>query len=184
MDKTRRTSFALKKCEMNHICENVQQDAVFEKAFTSCASALKMHETKKSYEELYKCLLCEKSFANLFSLKTHKLYHNGMKPHKCSFCEKSFTTFSFLKLHQRIHTGNKPYRCSFCKRAFQTSTQQSMHEMIHTGNHHHICVSNTSWKIKEKGVTWQVRHQPAQDQEVKDPRIHYLNTNKTDSPPP
>ncbi|XP_044030447.1 zinc finger protein 235-like isoform X2 [Siniperca chuatsi] len=71
---------------------------------------------KKKSTGPFKCLSCDKSFAQKCLMDRHHLTHS--KPHLCSECGKRFAGPQGLIAHSRRHTGEKLYKCSDCGTGF------------------------------------------------------------------
>ncbi|CAG2161427.1 unnamed protein product [Oppiella nova] len=76
------------------------------------------------------CLLCNKSFANVYRLQRHMLSHDEsqvLRKFKCPECFKAFKFKHHLKEHIRIHSGEKPFACPNCAKRFSHSGSYSSH---------------------------------------------------------
>jgi len=75
----------------------------------------------------WKCDVCDREFAEKYTLKRHLRIHTKEKPWKCSFCPKAFNQSCSLTAHIRIHTGERPFQCPFCEKRFRQSTHRRQH---------------------------------------------------------
>uniref|UniRef100_A0A3Q3IYK2 C2H2-type domain-containing protein n=1 Tax=Monopterus albus TaxID=43700 RepID=A0A3Q3IYK2_MONAL len=63
----------------------------------------------------YQCGICQKTFKQQSSLKTHQLTHSGVR-FRCPLCSKSFSRALELTYHVDTHSDAQPYFCSICKK--------------------------------------------------------------------
>ncbi|XP_072294019.1 uncharacterized protein [Eucyclogobius newberryi] len=92
---------------------------------------LKSHKRTHKDGKHYFCSVCGKKYTHFFSLIEHNRTHTGQRPFCCPICGKSFAKKHHLKEHIRTHTGEKPYRCSVCGEAFTRSSSLKMHKEKH-----------------------------------------------------
>lgn len=64
-------------------------------------------------EKPYICEFCNKGFASIGFLKTHRIIHATEKQckHICKVRTKGFNQIRTLERHMSTHTGEKPYMC-------------------------------------------------------------------------
>jgi len=88
--------------------------------------SLKKHEKSVHDVKQYPCEVCGKQFHKHHLLKTHMLEHSGdLTPHKCSQCEMCFQSPSHLKRHQRNH---RSFECRKCEISFEHHADLAQHQ--------------------------------------------------------
>ncbi|XP_058443361.1 zinc finger protein 239-like [Malaya genurostris] len=135
-------------------------------------SAWKRHQFRHTGQQPYKCVRCEKSFADEYCLKLHIRTHSGEQLFRCEFCNKGYSVKSllirhrrshtaerpfkceiygesfadqhYLGIHTKVHTGDQKYKCEICGKGYSSNSKILAHMMSHTGEHPHISVVETS----------------------------------------
>jgi len=95
----------------------------------------------------HRCDLCEKSYTQASSLKTHRLLHTDKKPWSC-WCGKSYAEKSTLATHQNVKHNNSGQRfpCSICGKEFGTNGNRKNHEKGVHGKAHQCNQCNEAFK--------------------------------------
>ena len=98
------------------------------------------------YEQLFFCIMCNKTFKKKSLISKHLRKHIGSRPFSCSVCKKSFTLKTHLTQHEQIHSGSQPFSCSVCNKSFARKTHLTQHEKIHSASRPFSCsVCNKSF---------------------------------------
>ena len=92
-----------------------------------------------------KCDVCNQSFTQKSTVKTHMLVHTGRKNFQCEVCEKKFLQKSHLKQHMLIHTKVKAHECDICKKKFSLRSNLVQHFRIHLGEQPYGCAKCEKW---------------------------------------
>ncbi|CAI5666425.1 unnamed protein product [Oreochromis niloticus] len=95
--------------------------------------SLRQHMNIHSKEKRFECEVCGKTFNRSFALKRHLIIHSDIRPYPCQYCNKRFHRRSDMKKHTRVHTGEKPHKCEICGNAFSQSSNLITHQWSHTG---------------------------------------------------
>ncbi|KAL0570535.1 hypothetical protein V5O48_011417 [Marasmius crinis-equi] len=68
---------------------------------------------------VYPCTMagCQKTFARLFSLRSHQRVHSSQRPYVCKLCPAAFARGHDLKRHSRLHE-KKVWKCVGCNKVF------------------------------------------------------------------
>ncbi|XP_008324238.1 zinc finger protein 2 homolog [Cynoglossus semilaevis] len=96
-------------------------------------------KSKKSNDNMLRCLSCPKTFRQLATMKIHMKTHSAEKAHTCSYCGKRFGRADLLKSHKRTHTGERPYSCNVCSKTYAHPSQLRVHKRVHTGEKPYCC---------------------------------------------
>lgn len=79
----------------------------------------------------FQCDCCGKKFTRAYSLKMHRLKHEGKRCFRCQICSATFTSFGEYKHHMRVsrHIIRKPriYECKTCGAMFTNSGNLIVH---------------------------------------------------------
>ena len=128
------------------LCDNEFSDLSLFRTHIVTRSA-ETHKTKKSRPRIltqihtprgkHKCQLCDKTFTNLESVKSHQANH---KLYRCELCEKEFPELSLFRTHVlrcdvETHRSkvNKHLICSVCDRVFNNLHVFLQHSIKHKG---------------------------------------------------
>ncbi|KAM8997633.1 transcriptional regulator Kaiso isoform 1-T1 [Ara ararauna] len=66
----------------------------------------------------YICIVCERSYACLTSLRRHFNVHSWEKKYPCRYCHKVFPLAEYRTKHEIHHTGERRYQCLTCGKSF------------------------------------------------------------------
>ncbi|GJQ78684.1 hypothetical protein Trydic_g2724 [Trypoxylus dichotomus] len=100
---------------------------------------LKSHKLIHTEEHLYSCDICGKNFKRNSGLQLHKQIHNDDRPHKCHFCGMAFKQAQGLRAHVKRHTKETQYMCEVCGKSFVDASTFSTHKRMHIGVMNYTC---------------------------------------------
>ncbi|CAD5115412.1 DgyrCDS4389 [Dimorphilus gyrociliatus] len=116
-----------------------------DKENTRCSSSMSSNSGENevepkacSGEEIFRCNLCQMTFARVFELKEHVKNHPTSpsdNQYGCKECRMKFSHKQNLVRHMQTHTaGEKPHSCKFCAKSFPTLNHKRSHEIEHQGS--------------------------------------------------
>ena len=79
----------------------------------------------------HKCYICQKEFANIYTLKVHRARIHPSQIHKCNVCGRSYGVFNDLIRHYKTHGLHMPYKCNVCAKSFQYISKLKDHYVVH-----------------------------------------------------
>ncbi|ALC42066.1 CG15073, partial [Drosophila busckii] len=104
-------------------------------------SFLTDHIDRHANPEIFKCELCDRSFADKQCLRNHELLKHQPDEEKkfiCEHCPKKFTKQYLLDQHRVVHQErNVP--CDLCNRRFATVSMLATHVRMLHGNYGTMC---------------------------------------------
>ena len=123
-------------------------------------SAARIHESTHKGQET-KCYICDKSYADRYSLRYHLRTHGIGRQIRCEYCNKSFSKPSRLESHVKSNHHNiRNYPCSVCEKSFKTQVHLENHFRQHSGERPFNCsVCGDSFRHKASLVTHQRSHE-------------------------
>ncbi|XP_049546811.1 uncharacterized protein LOC125957851 [Anopheles darlingi] len=100
-------------------------------------SSMVSHERNK--DQVYQCLLCDKSYRKRKSLVVHFSHHPGF----CPDCGKQRgVTSEEIVEHNRIYHKNRPHICEHCGETFTRNQQYQIHVQGHFISKDQVAVQN------------------------------------------
>ncbi|XP_059093245.1 zinc finger and BTB domain-containing protein 41-like [Tigriopus californicus] len=125
-------------------------------------SAARIHETSHKGDD-FKCYVCEKLYADRYSLRYHLRTHGIGRQIRCEYCNKSFSKPSRLEAHVKSHHNNiRDFKCSECDKAFKTAIHLKNHFRQHSGERPFVCsVCHMSFRHKASLLTHMRSHDGA-----------------------
>ncbi|KZC06634.1 PREDICTED: zinc finger protein 595 [Dufourea novaeangliae] len=93
-------------------------------------------------QQLFKCIICDKSYEKWSSLDVHEATHRVDKPYLCDLCGKSFKHSNNLRGHKRIHLDDsrkKRHVCEICGNGFRSRFHLGEHMNQHNGHKPYPC---------------------------------------------
>ena len=123
-------------------------------------SAARIHESTHKGQET-KCYICDKTYADRYSLRYHLRTHGIGRQIRCEYCNKSFSKPSRLEAHVKSnHQNIRNYPCTVCDKAFKTRIHLDNHFRQHSGEKPFNCsVCGDSFRHKASLVTHQRSHE-------------------------
>lgn len=106
----------------------------------------RFHKEKKNLDNGANiCEYCQKSFANVYIMKSHiSEIHLKKQQFKCKECGKAFNRLSNLQWHELIHQNQLPCKCKVCGKSFRTLSGLNLHKRTHTGLYSSCCSALSS----------------------------------------
>eukprot|EP00096_Caligus_rogercresseyi_P011464 TRINITY_DN4508_c0_g1_i1.p1 TRINITY_DN4508_c0_g1~~TRINITY_DN4508_c0_g1_i1.p1 ORF type:complete len:624 (-),score=168.24 TRINITY_DN4508_c0_g1_i1:172-2043(-) len=112
-------------------------------------SAARVHEETHKNDQT-KCYICDKLYADRYSLRYHLRTHGIGRQIRCEYCNKSFSKPSRLDSHVKSHHNNiRDFKCSVCEKAFKTRLHLTNHFRQHSGEKPFACeICNVRFRHK------------------------------------
>ena len=102
-------------------------------------AAARVHESSHKGQEP-RCYVCDKRYADRYSLRYHLRTHGIGRQIRCEYCNKSFSKPSRLDSHVRSHHDNiRDFKCGECGKAFKTRLHLENHTRQHSGERPFQC---------------------------------------------
>ena len=102
-------------------------------------SAARVHENSHKGQET-KCYICDKSYADRYSLRYHLRTHGIGRQIRCEYCNKGFSKPSRLEAHVRAqHDNIRDFDCLQCGKKFKTRVHLINHARRHSGERPFSC---------------------------------------------
>lgn len=104
-----------------HICGKVYS------SYTIGEHLKNIHARRRNY----KCVECEKCFANKYKLDRHMIVHSNEFKHQCNICNKMFKMQYSLQVHLKMHNNKVSFECYICSKTFSTKQSKDSHLKRH-----------------------------------------------------
>jgi uncharacterized Zn-finger protein len=102
--------------------------------------SLRYHLRTHGIGHQIRCELCNKSFPKPSRLQAHvNTFHKDIRNFSCSGCDKTFKTRLHLENHFLQHTGEKPFKCETCGESFRHKVSLVAHTRIHGDSKPYVC---------------------------------------------
>lgn len=87
----------------------------------------KIHSGVKSF----KCW-CGRCYTSQTNLDQHiRIIHKQERKHTCSTCQKTFAQLASLRLHQSVHEAQRNFGCDICDQKFRSEIHLRLHKKRH-----------------------------------------------------
>ena len=123
-------------------------------------SAARVHENTHKGQAT-KCYVCDKSYADRYSLRYHLRTHGIGRQIRCEYCNKSFSKPSRLEAHIRAqHDNIRDFDCLQCGKKFKSREHLRNHLTRHSGERPFACdVCSDRFRHKTSLLTHMRSHQ-------------------------
>lgn len=102
--------------------------------------SLRYHLRTHGIGRQIRCEYCSKAFSKPSRLAAHiRSHHKNIRDFACPSCDKTFKTRVHLKNHFRQHSGEKPYECGVCHEKFRHKASMISHCRKHDGQRPYCC---------------------------------------------
>lgn len=89
------------------------------------------HKTHNGVKSV-KCSLCEKQYTSQTNLDRHiRIMHKQERQHTCSTCQKTFAQLASLRIHQSVHEAERKFGCDICNHKFKSEIHLKLHKKRH-----------------------------------------------------
>ncbi len=102
---------------------------------------LASHMIEHSLQTSYKCIICDKGFADEDTLLVHQRSHTQVQQYRCqcTSCYQIFWPHSRFLKHMKICKGPKKYRCNHCNQMFWLRSRLVRHMGTCKGTNKYRC---------------------------------------------
>ncbi|CAG9577477.1 unnamed protein product [Danaus chrysippus] len=108
----------------------------------------KLRNHIKTHTERQKCELCEKTFSDRTSLKTHLFIHKGEKEYSCPRCEKKFLFKKAMEIHLITHDAPAHLYCYKCDMNFKNQMSFNQHMKYNLKHIDPAKLKTVSWHFR------------------------------------
>lgn len=142
----------------------------------------------------YVCVVCQRPYVCLTSVRRHYNTHSWEKKYPCRYCNKVFALAEYRTKHEIIHTQERRYQCLLCQEMFLnyqllSSHCRSVHNQDPSGKKAKDDTDDNLYRllpcksVKMKMYSWVTDDTPSDIKPVMtdDGSVHITATNQQDS---
>lgn len=93
---------------------------------------LNAHHKTHSGVKSFKCTVCDRRYTTQANLDRHiRIIHKRDRQHTCSTCQRTFAQLASLRIHQSVHAADRQFGCDICNQKFKSEILLKLHKKRH-----------------------------------------------------
>lgn len=105
---------------------------------------LNLHHKAHTGGKSLTCTLCERRYTNQTNLDRHiRVIHRRERQHTCSTCQRTFAQLASLRIHQSVHQAERQFSCDICNFKFKSEILLKLHKKRHLPTEYRLKRKNT-----------------------------------------